>query len=161
MSHDPSLLEEPTIRNLIALGVLNADGLLNGLRYAEVSLTNAQILDLTTPVTLVDAPGAGKVNELVGGCIINDYTGGYTESGDNLAVKYTDASGAAASEDIEMTGFADATADKVIKILPKKDVLMVPNAALVLDNTGSDFGSGNAANVWRVKIAYRVHDTDL
>lgn len=131
--------------------------------YAEVALTNAQVLALrATPITLVAAPGAGLVLQLLSAVLIFDYTGAYTETADNLAIKYTNGSGAAASQTIETTGFLDATSDQIRNAQPAIDVAMVSNAALVLHNTGDgEFGGGNAANVLRVKVAYRVHTTGL
>lgn len=132
-------------------------------QYAEVTIPAASVAALrATPYALVAAPGAGKVIELISGCLILDYNSvAYTESADNLAVKYTDGSGAAASETVEMTGFIDATADKIIKVEAIKDTLMVANAALVLHNTGDgEFGnSGNSP--LRAKICYAVHQTGL
>lgn len=137
----------------------------NGVHSVEVAITNAQIKALrATPKTLVAAPGASRVNEYVGMMLIHDYgTNALTESADNLAVRYTNGSGAQVSTDIEATGFVDATADKVINSIPQKDVICVPNAALVLHNTGDGEYGGNAAadTVWRAKVSYRVWPTGL
>src|SRR5688572_10185170 len=75
------------------------------LKYAEVALTSAEILALrATPKTLVAAPGAGKVLEFISAHLYLDATAtGYTETADNMAVKYTDGSGAAVSQTIEAT----------------------------------------------------------
>jgi hypothetical protein len=133
------------------------------LQYAEVSLTNAEMLALrATPKTLVAAPGAGRVLEFVSGQLFFDYTGAYTETADNMAVRYTDGSGTIVSQAIECTGFVDATADTMTNILPKIDAIAAKtacdNKALVLHNTGDgEWGGGNAANVVRAKIWYRIH----
>lgn len=130
---------------------------------AEVAIPAASVAALrATPYQLVPAPGAGKVVELIGGCLILDYgTVAFTESADNLAVKYTNGSGAAASETIEMTGFIDQTADKIIKVAAIKDVIMVANAALVLHNTGDgEFGNSGDSPI-RAKIEYVIHNTGL
>lgn len=135
------------------------------IQYAEVSLTNAQMLALrATPITLVAAPGAGKLTEFVSAVLIFDYTAAYTETDDNMAVKYTDGSGAAVSNTIEATGFVDATADTMTTATAKYDAIVAKsgseNKALVLHNTGNgEYGGGNAANAVRVKVAYRVHTT--
>lgn len=135
------------------------------IQYAEVSITNAQMLALrATPKTLVAAPGAGKVLEFVSAVLLFDYTGAYTETADNMAVKYTDGSGAIVSETIEATGFVDATADTMTTAIAKADVIVAKsgseNKALVLHNTGDgEYGGGNASNAIRVKVAYRVHTT--
>src|SRR3990167_2773996 len=59
---------------------------LNGsdFKYATVSMTNAQVLALlTTSKSIVAAPGAGKIVEVLGGLIVFDYVGAYTETGAN------------------------------------------------------------------------------
>lgn len=135
------------------------------IQYAAVSLTNANVLNFrATPITLVAAPGAGKVLEFVSAVLIFDYTAAYTETAANLQVKYVNGSGTAASQLIEATGFADATADTLTTALAKIDVIAAKtaceNQALVLHNTGAgEWGGGNAANAIRVKVAYRVHTT--
>jgi len=145
----------------------NAFGYAGSTQYAEVSLTNAQMLALrATPISLVAAPGAGKLLEFISAQLFFDYTGAYTETADNMAVKFTDGSGAAVSQTIEATGFVDATADTVTNGLAKIDAIVAAtsaaNQALVLHNTGSgEYGGGNAANAVRVKVAYRVHSTGL
>jgi hypothetical protein len=140
-------------------------GIAGSVQYAEVALTNAEMLALrATPKTLVAAPGAGKVLEFISAVILFDYTGAYTETADNMAVKYTDGSGAIVSETIEATGFVDATADTMTTAIAKADVIVAKsgseNKALVLHNTGDgEYGGGNAANAIRVKVAYRLHNT--
>jgi len=136
------------------------------IQYAAVSLTNAQVLAVrATPVQLVAAPGAGKALEFVSAQLIFDYVGAYTETVDNLAIRYVDGTGTIVSQTIETTGFVDATADTMTNALPKIDAIAAKtaceNKALVLHNTGDgEFGGGNAANALRVKVAYRVHTTE-
>src|SRR3954454_12093238 len=85
------------------------------INVATVTLTNAEIKALrATPKTLVAAPGSGKVLEflsaqlkLVAGANV------LTESTANLAVKYTNGSGAQVSQTIEATGFIDQAANTV------------------------------------------------
>jgi hypothetical protein len=134
--------------------------------YAEVVLTNSQLKALrATPKTLVAAPGAGKVIEFVSAILRN--SGGanaITESADNMAVKYTDGSGAAVSDTIEATGFIDQTAETYTNAIQKKDNIVAgtgcENQALVLHNTGDGEYAGNAANdvILTVGIFYRVHN---
>lgn len=135
------------------------------IQYAEVSITNAEMLALrATPKTLVAAPGAGKMIEFLSAELLFDYTGAYTETADNMAIKYENGAGATVSETIEATGFVDATADTVIKVAPAVSAALaktaVENKAIVLHNTGDgEYGGGNASNAVRVKVAYRVHTT--
>lgn len=145
----------------VELGGFGAD------RYAQVTLTNAQIKALrATPVTLVAAPGAGKYLEFVSAQLFLDYgSNALTETADNLAVRYTDGSGTIVSQAIEATGFIDQTADTATNALPKIDAIAAKtaceNKALVLHNTGDGEYGGNAGadTVMRVKIVYRVHQT--
>jgi hypothetical protein len=134
---------------------------------AEVAITNAELKAIrATPKTLVQAPGAGLAVKLVGGVLLLDYgTNVLTESADNLAVKYTNGSGAAVSETIEATGFIDASADTLTSIEPIKDAIVAKSGsedkALVLHNTGDGEYGGNAGadTVLRAKIFYTVVST--
>jgi hypothetical protein len=127
----------------------------------EVAIAAAAVATLrASPVTLVAAPGAGYAWELVGGLVLMDYTApAYTETADNLAVKYVDGSGLAASQTIEMTGFIDQAGDMVTNILPKVDLIgtkaQVENTALVLHNTGDGEFAGGGGSALRVKVAVR------
>jgi hypothetical protein len=142
--------------------VINFDPMIAVVR---VTLTNAEIKALrATPKTLVAAPGAGKVLEFVSAVIKNNGgTNALTESADNMAVKYTDGSGAAVSQAIEATGFIDQTAATVTNALAKIDAIVAyasaANKALVLHNTGDgEYGGNAAADVtFTVDVAYRVH----
>ena len=135
------------------------------LAVATVTVTNAQLKAIrATPKTLVAAPGAGKVLEFVSAVIKN--SGGanaLTESADNLAIRYTDGSGAIVSQAIEATGFLDQTAATVSNALAKIDAIVAysaaANKALVLHNTGDgEYGGNAAADVTlTVIVTYRVH----
>jgi len=134
------------------------------IQYATVSLTNTNIKNLAaTQIELVPAQGAGTVVEFVSAQLKLVYGSDVlTESGDNLAVKYTDASGVAVSETIESTGFIDQSANTYTNAIAIKDTIVAAtgaeNKALVLDNLGSEF-AGNASNdtTMEIGIAYRVH----
>jgi hypothetical protein len=130
------------------------------IRVVQTTITNAQFLAIRgTPIAIVAAPGAGFGLQFLGGWITIDYTAAYTESADNLAVRFTDGSGQIVSGAIETTGFVDATADSyqlMVALAPTTGPAVV-NAALVLHNTGDgEFGGGNAANVITVTTYYRV-----
>lgn len=134
-------------------------------QYAQVALTNAQMLALrATPITIIAAPGAGKIIEFVSAVLCFDRAGAYTETADNLAFKYTDGSGQAVSETIETTGFLTAAGDAVMPVKPITSAVILTaagvNQAIVLHNTGDgELGGGNADNEVLVKVAYRVHST--
>lgn len=130
------------------------------LQLATVTISTAELLALaTSPKELVAAPGADKIVQFVGATLVLDYNSIlYAESGDNMGIKYENAAGVQVSEDIEMTGFIDQTADTVTNAVPKKDAIVAAsgcvNKALVMDNLGSNFTNGNSPV--DVRIAYRI-----
>lgn len=136
-----------------------ADG---AIQMASVSLTNTNMLALrATPVELVAAPGAGKISVFLRAELMFDYTAAYTETTDNMAIRYTDGSGVVVSGTIEATGFVDATADTATGAIAVIDGIVAKtgadNKALVIHNTGDgEYGGGNAANVIRVRTFYMV-----
>jgi hypothetical protein len=127
----------------------------------SISLTPAQVKALrATPAVLVPAPGLGRAVQLLSGVIIYDFAAVYTETTDNLVVRYTNGSGAAASQVVETTGFLDSTGDEIRPILPVNDADMVPNAAIVLHNNGDGEFGGTGSPV-RIFIQYAVITTGL
>lgn len=154
-----------SITNTLGAGTFAQDISENWLRVATVNIATGAVLTMaTTPVELVAAPGAGKFIEFISAQIILDYNSvPYTESGDNMAIRYTNGSGVIVSQDIESTGFITAAADTITNAIPKIDALVsatgAVNQALVLDNIGTDFGAGNSDLI--IKIAYRIITTGL
>jgi hypothetical protein len=132
------------------------------IQYAEVAVTAAEMLALrATPKALVAAPGAGYVLEFISALFIYDYTAAFTESDDNIDVKYTGTSGAIASTELDATGLLDATSDQIRTLKPiVTDLTPVANAPLVLHNSGNGEWGGTGSPC-RVKVAYRVHATGL
>jgi hypothetical protein len=131
------------------------------IRTASIALSIAQVKALrATPAVLVPAPGAGRALQLISGVIIYDYAAVYTETADNLVARYTNGSGAAASQVIEATGFLDATTDELRPILPANDADMVANAALVLHNNG-DGELGGTGSPIRIFVQFAVITTGL
>lgn len=141
----------------IAGVALTAEGLV---RYRDVTLTNAQVLALrATPQTLVGAPGANKVLEFISALIVaSQAAGAWTETADNLVIRYTNGAGLAVSDVIETTGLF-AAAIKATRARAAIDPIgMLKNAPLVLHNNGDgEFGGGNAANSMRIRVFYRIH----
>jgi len=134
----------------------------NVMQSATVTLTNTEFLALrATPKQLVPAPGAGKVNEFISATLSCLASGGaYTETTDNLVVRYTNGSGNICSGVIETTGVIDQTTQQYSFAGPIA-CLPVANAPFVLHNTGDgefggEFGGGNAANTIKVLVNYRV-----
>lgn len=132
------------------------------IQYAEVAITVAEMLALrATPKTLVAAPGAGYVLEFVNALFVFDYAAAFTESADDIKIKFTDGSGATVSTTLDATGLLDATSDQIRTLKPiTTDLTPVANAALVLHNAG-DGEWGGTGSPCRVKVAYRVHATGL
>ena len=134
------------------------------MNIATVTITNAQMLTLrASPITLVAAQGAGTVIEFVSAMLFCDASGGvYTESADNMQIKYVDGSGIAVTADIESTGFVTVADEMATTVIPKIDAIATDaqcvNQVLVLHNVGDgEFGGGNSANETVCKVAYRVH----
>ncbi len=131
------------------------------IRCAQISLTPAQVKALrATPQTRVPAPGAGLALQVIGGTVIYDYAAVFTETADNLVVRYTNGAGAAASAVIETTGFLDQTADQIRPIVPANDAAIGGSAALVLHNNG-DGEFGGTGSPLRVVLEYAVVRTGL
>src|SRR5690348_5819671 len=72
------------------------------INVATVTLTNAEIKALrAAPKTLVAAQGSGKVIEFVSAVLkLSGGANALTESTDNMAIRYTDGSGAIVSQEI-------------------------------------------------------------
>ena len=134
------------------------------IQQAQVTLTAAQIKALAaTQITLVAAPGAGKAIQFLGAMLKLNYGSEvFTESADNLVIKYTNASGVAVSDVVECTGFIDQSADTITNAIPVKDAIVAAasceNQALVIDNNGDGEFGGNASNdsTISVDVSYRV-----
>lgn len=128
---------------------------------AQVTVTSAQLLALhTTPVALVPAPGAGNVIQFLGALVTYVYgTTAYTiNSSTNLAVQFTDGSGATASSTLATTGVIDQTTNQVRQLSPVATTLTpVANAALVLSLAVASptLGDGTLS----VRTLYRVLPT--
>jgi adenosine/AMP kinase len=131
-----------------------------------VRLTAAEVKALrATPKELVKGQ-PGQVIQLVGAVLEMNYggTNAFTETADNLAVRYTNTTGALVSQAIETTGFIDQTASTMTVALPKIDAIATSAAsegqALVLHNTGDGEIAGNAANnnTLTVSVTYVVHE---
>jgi len=137
--------------------MLTAEGMV---RYRDVTLTNAQVLALrATPIALVAAPGSAKVVEFISAVIVaSQAAGAWTESADNLGVRYTNGAGLQVSDTIETTGLFTAAIKATRARAAIDPIGMLKDAALVLHNLGDgEFGGGNVANTMRVRVFYRIH----
>jgi hypothetical protein len=122
----------------------------------EVRLTNAEMLALTTPVTVIPAPGVGFVTELLEAHIVSDSSGtAWTAGGgDDIAVRYASST---TIMTVETTGLI-TTGDVQIRMQRVAATVLTPiaNAAIELFNVGSNFGGGNAANAFCMTLVYVV-----
>jgi hypothetical protein len=128
--------------------------------YAEVTLTNAQMLALrATPIALVAAPGkTSTFREFLSALlVVNVTTTAYTVGTNDMVIRQTGTTGVILSDTIEAVGFLDQVAIKANRARAKLDPIgFLLNKSLVLHNSGaSEFTGGNAANTLKVRIYYR------
>ncbi len=126
----------------------------------EVTLTSAQILALNaTPVSLLDAPGVGKawlINRVTAYKPAGTAYAGVA-TGEDLALKYTNAAGAIAAQ-IETTGFIDQATAQVRSVKGiDTDITPVDNAAIVAHMLTGEVITGDT--VIKLRIDARVIDT--
>jgi hypothetical protein len=123
---------------------------------AQVSLSSAQILALNaTPVTLVAAPGAGKVIVVRGITFKMVTTATAYANGGALEFRYTNASGAKVTADIAaavVTAGAGTSYTSVAGVTTS--LTNVANAAIVVDNATAAFDTGTGTA--QVSIVYDV-----
>lgn len=149
--------ERPSL-DLVTMGRALADDFearfpQNVRKYVDVEITSAQLLALfATPQPIVPAPGAGKFNVFDEAILYLKYGGtayGGIAAGEDLAVKYTDASGLQVGS-CETTGFLDATADAIRLMQAYRaaslvsQITPVVNAALVLHLLVAEIATGNS-----------------
>lgn len=112
---------------------------------ANVTLSSAQILALNaTPISVLAAPGAGFVNVIFSVHATKAAGTAYAgiAVGEDIAFRYTDASGAIIAT-LEMTGFADsASATSGIAVGASNNT--VANAAIVAHMTTGEITTGNS-----------------
>lgn len=127
------------------------------LKGAEVEIATAAVLTLFgTPVQLVAAPGAGYYLEFVSATFWYDYNSvAYAVgAGDDLAIKFTNASGVQVSSVLETTGFLTATSDQVRHVvIASGNYTPAENAALVLHCLNANPTLGNSPV--KVRTLYR------
>jgi len=143
------------------LWYIAADGSGPAAQMTTTTLTSTQVLALfTTAISLVPAPGAGKVLEFIRATITythvtTDYTIG---SATNLSVKYKDKTGADVSTTRAVTGFCDgATVSSMFQPLTAQLALDTNaiNQPLVLALLIANMTAGDGT--LKVNTYYRVH----
>jgi len=139
----------------------DGEGKIAGKIYEKiVTLTSAQVKDLTTAKELVPAPGAGRLLEFI--CAILKHHAGtaYVEPSapDDLRIEY--GSGTDLTGDIDAGGFLDQTTDEVRRAATDlgidEDLETEVNQAINLLNTGEDYTTGTGT--LEIRIIYRLHD---
>lgn len=135
------------------------------IRFAEVSLSNAQILALTTPVQVVAAPGAGKVISFVDAIVIHDVGTADFATAHNITINYkADGTGATVSTTSANAFISGAVSDKISTL---KQLTTDITTATKADYENQPLTIKASANpitgngVGRVKVWYRVFSTGL
>lgn len=137
-------------------------------QFVDVTLSTAEILALNaTPIEVVAAPGSTKVLVFTGALVFYDFNAnayGGIAAGENLAIRYTDASGLIVGE-LETVGFLDLTADAQRWINPIRassgvsSIVSVANAKLVANILVGEIITGDSPLLLRV--FYRVLPSTL
>lgn len=127
---------------------------------ADLSVTSAELLALyTTPLSAVAAPGAGKaVVPVMAQAFLDAGATAYdgVAAGEDLVLRYTDASGAIAMT-IEADGFVTASTDQHRVVHgPATAYAPVANAALMLHMSAGNIATGNGT--LKIRVWYRVLD---
>lgn len=134
---------------------------------AVVEVTAAQIKDLAAnPKELVAAPGAGYGLKLLSLLLVLDNGGtNYDDAAadGNMYVCYVDGAGLKATGSIEGDAFIDCAADFIIAVEPvalaATAATSIDNDALVLDNDGAEYTTGDGTMT--VFIEYAVVNLGL
>lgn len=126
--------------------------------YKDVTLSSAQILALnSTPITLIAAPGTGKlllVSKVVG---FNDFqTTAYAGSSEVLSIKYTNGSGASICAFSEVA-FCEAAADAWE--IPACGLVVPVVNALVCASANAAFTTGDG--IVYLRLYYRIVTSTL
>lgn len=125
----------------------------------RVKITSAELLALNaTPKTLVAAPGTDKTLEFVSALVHKPAGTAYADiaAGEDIAIKYTDASGAQVNTSLECTGFLDQTTVQTRLTRPiVTEYTPVANAALVASMLTGEITTGDSDLY--ITITYRVY----
>lgn len=126
-------------------------------RTVQVSLTAANIIAMgTTPVSLIAAPGAGKIIIIEHILFKMVRTGTAFTGGGAAEFRYTDASGAKVSADVAAAVITTGGAGTEYAAVGGLEASLTPvaNAAVVIRNGTAAFAAGTGTAV--VTIKYRI-----
>lgn len=125
----------------------------------KVILTSAELLALfTTPKTIIEAQGEDTLIEFDSAVVHKPAGTAYSgiAAGEDLAFKYTNASGAQVNTTLETTGFLDqATAQTRITRQIATEYTPVVNSPLVLHMLTGDITTGTSPLV--ITVFYKVY----
>lgn len=141
-------------------------------RTVVKKITSAQLLALNaTPVTVIPAPGANLMIKIVSWSVRHGTGTAYSgiASGEDLALKYTNGSGAIAATTIETTGFLDQTTAQIrlanalagsgAAASTPADLTPVANAAIVIQLLSGEITTGDFD--LQVFVEYDIIPTDF
>lgn len=126
---------------------------------ARGSIAAASVATLNaTPVEVIAAPGAGEYIEVVSCHWMLDHQGvdyDGAAAGEDLSLKYTNAAGAKVTDDVDHSGFADASAD-AHAIVKGVAVTPVANAAIVAHVLSGEWFAAAGDGILQYEIVYMI-----
>lgn len=128
----------------------------------ELSAAQVQTLN-ATPVQVLAAPGAGLYIEPIVAHWWLDHGGTDYDAagaGEDLTLKYTDASGAKIVSDVDHSGFGDASADAHAVAIPVA-VVPVANAAIVAHILSGEWYSAAGDSPVKLEFTYRIRTLEF
>ena len=126
----------------------------------KVTLTAAQIKDLTTPKELIPAPGVGRLLEFIVAIMKHNAATAFVEpdTADDCVIQYD--SGTDLSGDITTLGFLTVTDDEIRRVpttlANSVDLEAEVNRAIQLHNLDSEYTTGTGT--LDIRIIYRIHE---
>lgn len=130
----------------------------SNVQVAEIALSSANILGMNaTPVTLIPAPGPGRV------IVVNDIhlqmttTSTQYANGGAVEFRYTNGSGQKVSADIAAAVITAAAGTSYTKVLGiEASITPVSNSLICITNATASFITGTGSG--KLRIAYRIDD---
>jgi hypothetical protein len=125
---------------------------LDDLRYADVTISAAAMDTLNaTPVTLVAAPGTGKMIEFLGASVINTFlTTAFELGSGTVDIRYENSSGGLAGQ--LTNAFVESSATAYFRAAPLACVALTNKALVAYASADVTAGLGNL----KFRVYYRV-----